>query len=151
MRVRGDKMKAKSYLASRTEVVKFVLPEHLNGMGNMHGGEIMKFMDDTAGLSFVKHSEGNAVTAAANNIRFIKPIPAKSIVKCVSELVKTGRTSMQVATQVYIENVKTGESILAADAIFVGVAIDEQGKPRPVAPVIIDKTKIVTDANKVDA
>ncbi|WP_278287233.1 hypothetical protein [Cellulosilyticum ruminicola] len=41
-------MKAKSYLASRVEIVKFVLPEHLNNMGNMHGGEIMKLMDDTA-------------------------------------------------------------------------------------------------------
>lgn len=144
-------MKAKSYLSSKTEVVKFVLPEHLNNMGNMHGGEIMKLMDDTAGLTFVRHASGEAVTAAANDIRFIKPIPANSIVKCVTQLVGTGRTSMQVTAQVFIENIKTGEAVLAAEGMFIGVAIDENGKPRPVAPVITDKTRTITNTDEREA
>lgn len=144
-------MKAKSYLSSKIETVRFVLPEHLNNMGNMHGGEIMKLMDDTAGLTFIKHSQGNAVTAAANDIRFIKPIPANSIIKCVTELVGTGRTSMQVATRIFLENVETGESELAAEGMFIGVAIDENGKPRAVAPVITERKKQTVDSKEKDA
>lgn len=135
-------MKAKSYLASKIENVKFVLPEHLNNMGNMHGGEIMKLMDDTAGLTFIRHANGDAVTAAANDIRFIKPIPANSIIKCVTEMIGTGRTSMQVSAKVFLEDVKTGESTLAAEGLFIGVAIDEEGKPRMVPAVITEKVKI---------
>lgn len=144
-------MKAKSYLSSRLEIVKFVLPEHLNNMGNMHGGEIMKLMDDTAGLTFLKHAEGNAVTAAANDIHFIKPIPGNSIIKCVSEIIETGRTSMHVSTQVFLEDIKTGTSELAAEGVFVGVAINEEGKPRPIAPVITEKTKKRLDKSEREA
>ena len=138
-------MKAKSYLASRIENIKFVLPEHLNNMGNMHGGEIMKLMDDTAGLTFIRHANGDAVTAAANDIRFIKPIPANSVIKCVTEMVSTGRTSMQVSAKVFLENVKTGDSTLVAEGMFVGVAIDEHGKARPVPAIITEKTQLKTN------
>lgn len=134
-------MKAKSYLTSKIENVKFVLPEHLNNMGNMHGGEIMKLMDDTAGLTFIRHANGDAVTAAANDIRFIKPIPANSVIKCVTEMIGTGRTSMQVSAKVFLEDVKTGESTLAAEGMFIGVAIDENGKSRVVPSVITEKIK----------
>lgn len=134
-------MKAKSYLASRIEAVRFVLPEHLNNMGNMHGGEIMKLMDDTAGLTFCRHSNGMAVTAAVNDMRFIKPIPANSIVKCITEVIGTGRTSIQVLARVFIENVETEEDVLAAEGTFIGVAIDANGKPRPVPAIITEKTK----------
>lgn len=144
-------MKAKSYLASRIEIVKFVLPEHLNNMGNMHGGEIMKLMDDTAGLTFCRHSSGSAVTAAANDIHFIKPIPANSIIKCITEVTGTGRTSMQVSAQIFIEDIKTGELVLAAEGTFVGVAIDEKGKPRVVPSVITDQTKKQIDNKEKEA
>lgn len=144
-------MKAKSYLDSKIEVTKFVLPEHLNNMGNMHGGEIMKLMDDTAGLSFIKHANGKAVTAAANDIRFIKSIPANSVVKCITQLVGTGNTSMQVIAQVFIENVEDGSSILAADGVFIGVAIDDEGKPRSVAPVIKEKKSVLYDSKEKEA
>ena len=130
----------KSNLLSRVETMQFVLPEHLNGMGNMHGGEIMKLMDNTAGLVFVRHAEGNAVTAAVNDLKMIKPIPAKSVVKCVGELIGTGRTSMKVCVQVFIEDVQTGSTTLASEGLFIGVAVDQAGKPREVAKVKIEKT-----------
>ena len=66
-------MKAKNYLSSKVETMQFVLPEHLNHMGNMHGGEIMKLMDNTAGLAFTRHAEENAVTAGVKEINFIRP------------------------------------------------------------------------------
>lgn len=132
-------MKPKNYLSSKVEMMQFVLPEHLNHMGNMHGGEIMKLMDNTAGLAFTRHAEGNSVTAGVKEINFIKPIPEKSIIKCIAEVVKTGKSSMETHVQVLMEDLKTGEMYRAAEGIFTGVAVDENGKSRPVAPVIYNK------------
>lgn len=132
-------MKAKNYLSSKVETMQFVLPEHLNHMRNMHGGEIMKLMDNTAGLAFTRHAEGNSVTAGVKEINFIKPIPENSIIKCIAEVVKTGKSSMETHVQVLMEDITTGEMHRAAEGIFTGVAIDENGKSRPVAPVIYEK------------
>lgn len=126
----------KSNLQSRVEIMQFVLPEHLNHMHNMHGGEIMKLMDNAAGLVFVRHAEGDAVTAGVKDLKMIKPIPAKSVVRCIGELIETGRTSMKVHVQVLIEDVITGSSTVASEGLFTGVAVDAEGKPRPVASVI---------------
>ncbi len=125
----------KSSLESRAETIQFVLPEHLNHMERMHGGEIMKLMDNTAGLVFVRHAEGNAVTAGVKEIKMLKAIPAKSIIKCVGELIDTGRTSMHVKVCIWLLDVRTKEETLAAEGIFIGVGVDEEGKPREVAKV----------------
>jgi len=132
-------MKAKSYLLSKVETMQFVLPEHLNHMGNMHGGEIMKLMDNTAGLAFTRHAEGNSVTAGVKQINFIKPIPQKSAIKCIAEVVSTRKSSMETHVEVLIEDFKTGEMDKAVEGIFIGVAIDENSRPRPVAPVVYEK------------
>lgn len=129
-------MEAKSYLLSRVETMQFVLPEHLNHMGNMHGGEIMKLMDNTAGLAFIRHAEGDAVTASANEISFIKPVPANTIIKCTAEVVSVGRSSMETIVEVWVEEIQTKQVYKAAEGVFIGVAINEHGKSREVAPVI---------------
>ncbi|WP_083461492.1 acyl-CoA thioesterase [Cellulosilyticum ruminicola] len=89
----------------------------------------------------MRHAAGDAVTAAANEIHFIKPIPANSIIKCITELVATGRSSMQVMAKVYIEDITNGELTLAAEGMFTGVGVDENGKSRPVPAVITDQIK----------
>ena len=130
-------MMIKNNLVSRVETMQFVLPEHLNHMERMHGGEIMKLMDNVAGLVFVRHAEGNAVTAGVKELNMIQPIPAKSIIKCVGEVIATGRTSMQVKVCIWLQNVQGREEVLAAEGIFTGVGIDEEGKPREVAKINI--------------
>ena len=130
-------MEAKSYLASKIETTMVVLAQHLNHMDIRHGGEIMKLMDDTAGHVFIRHAEGEAVTAAANNIRFIKGIPHKSFVRCSAQLMSVGSTSMKVGVKVYIEDIRGGNQQLAAEGEFVGVAIDAVGSSRPVAPLLM--------------
>lgn len=131
-------MEEKSYLKSKVEVIQFALPGYLNHMGNMHGGEIMKLMDNTAGLTFLRHAGGKAVTAAVNNLRLIKPIRENDAVKCTSELIATGRSSMEAFVEVFVENLETGECIKVAEALFVGVGVDDEGKARPVASLKIE-------------
>jgi len=128
-----DEMKME--LISKVETTQFVLPEHLNHMGNMHGGEILKLMDNTAGLAFIRYAGGDAVTAGVKEVKFIAPIPHKSIIKCVAEVVSVGRSSMEIKVEVFIECLETMTLIKAATGTFTGVAIDEEGKPRPVRPI----------------
>lgn len=115
--------------ANKVEVMQFVLPEHLNHMGNMHGGEILKLMDNTAGLAFIRYAGGDAVTAGVKDVKFITSIPSKSIIKCVAEVVEVGRTSMKTEVAVYIEETATLTLTKAAEGTFTGVAIDQEGKP----------------------
>lgn len=122
-------------LATRVETTQFVLPEHLNHMGNMHGGEILKLMDNTAGLAFIRYAGGDAVTAGVKEVKFIKPIPEKSIIKCIAEVVSTGRSSMKIKVEVYLERLETLELEKAAEGTFTGVAIDQEGRPRKVKPM----------------
>lgn len=117
---------------TRVETKQFVLAEHLNHMGNMHGGEILKLMDNTAGLAFIRYAQGDAVTAGIKEVKFIKPIPYKSIIKCTAEIVRIGRSSMEIQVEVFIENIKEKKMIKATEGTFIAVAIDEEGKPRAV-------------------
>ncbi len=129
-------MEAKSQLLSKVETMQFVLPEHLNHMEMMHGGEILKLMDDTAGLAFMRYCEGDAVTAGVSDVKFIRSIPSKSMIKCTAQIIATGRTSMKTKVEIYIEDIKLQVSHKAVEGIFVGVAVDEEGKPRPVSPIL---------------
>lgn len=119
---------------AKIEIMQFVSNEQLNSMGRMHGGEILKLMDNTCGLAFTRYSRGNAVTAAANDISFLKPIPAGCMVKCIVEIKKVGRTSIETYAEVYVEEIVTGNTYKAATGTFIGVAIDEEGKPRCARP-----------------
>ena len=121
---------------TEVETMQFVLPEHLNHMGNMHGGEILKLMDNTAGLAFIRYAGGDAVTAGVKEVKFIRPIPHRSIIKCSAKVVATGHTSMETHVAVFIEELNTMQLQKAAEGIFTGVAIDKEGKPRPVTPMI---------------
>lgn len=123
-------MNTEKYKDEKIEITQFVSPQHLNHMGNMHGGEIFKLMDSTAGLAFTRCAKGNAVTAAADDIQFIKPIPCGTIIKCTAQVVEVRKTSIKTYAEVFVQDIVTAESYKAAMGTFIGVAIDEEGKPR---------------------
>lgn len=116
----------------KVETTTLVLPGQLNHMNNMHGGEILKLMDNTAGIVCAKYSGGNAVTAAVNEFKFIKPVPAGSVIRCEASVLSVGHTSMNTLVTIYVDDVVNHTEYKAAEGFFVGVAIDSQGKPRPV-------------------
>lgn len=128
------------YNIESAETTQFVLPEHLNHMGNMHGGEILKLMDNTAGLAFIRYVGGDAVTAGVKEVKFIHPIPHRSIIRCKAEVVATGRTSIQVKVAVFIELLDRRDLMKAAEGTFIGVAIDEEGKPKHIPSIIKKKS-----------
>jgi acyl-CoA hydrolase len=108
---------------------------HANLMGNVHGGEIMKLIDSAAGIAASRHAGGVVVTASLDQMSFLHPVNVGNVVfvhACVNDV---GTTSMEVGVRVEAEDVFTGRRTHTSSAYLVFVAVDENRRPRPVAPL----------------
>ena len=115
-----------------------MMPEDANPAGNVHGGVIMKFIDNAAGVVAVRHARSNAVTASIDRVDFISPVYPGDLVTCKASLNYVGRRSMEIGVRVETENLLTGECRHTASAYLTYVALDRAGKPREVPPLILE-------------
>jgi acyl-CoA hydrolase len=106
-----------------------------NLMGNVHGGVIMRLVDNAAGYSAMKHCGGPVVTVAMDEMTFLEPVYLGDIVTVKAMVNEAFRTSMEVGVRVEAENVRTGRTVHTSSAYLVYVALDSEGNPRPVPPV----------------
>jgi acyl-CoA hydrolase len=108
-----------------------------NLLGNIHGGEIMKLADSTAGAVAFRHCSGPAVTAAMDEMAFLEPVHVGDIVRTFAQVNWAGRSSMEIGVRVETQpwGSATDEPLHVASAYFVFVAIDEDGQPRAVPPL----------------
>ena len=107
-----------------------------NFLGNVHGGEIMKLIDTAAGIAASRHAEGPTVTAALDQMSFLHPVRVGNVVTVKAQVNDVGRTSMEVGVRVEAEDLMTGERTHTSSAYLVFVALDENGRPRPVPPIV---------------
>lgn len=107
---------------------------HVNLLGNVHGGEVMRLVDGTAGAVAQRHSGGPAVTAAMDEMAFLAPVHVGDILRASAQVNWAGRTSMEVGVRVESEpwNRAGTEPVHVASAYLVFVAIDEDGRPRQI-------------------
>jgi acyl-CoA hydrolase len=122
-----------------------------NLLGNVHGGEIMKLADTTAGSVASRHSGGPAVTAAMDEMVFLNPVHVGDIVRTSAQVNWAGRTSMEIGVRVDAQpwNDASDHPRHVASAYFVFVAIDEAGAPRAVptlAPETPDEQRRMREA-----
>jgi uncharacterized protein (TIGR00369 family) len=110
-------------------------PQDANVLGNVHGGVIMKMVDEAGALAAMRHSGSPVVTVQIDSLSFRKPIYVGHLVTTCAELTYVGRTSMEVRVEVKAEHPFTGEVIETNLAYLVYVAVDEQGHPQPVPPL----------------
>ncbi len=106
-----------------------------NLLGNVHGGTLMKMVDNAGGLSAIKHCRGPVVTVAMDEMTFMEPVFVGEVVTVRAMVNDTGRTSMEVGVRVEAENARTGRRVHTSSAYLVYVALDREGLPRPVPPV----------------
>ena len=109
-----------------------------NILGNVHGGEIMKMVDNAGGLAALKHCGGPVVTVAMDEMSFMEPVFVGDVVTAKSMVNDTGRTSVEVGVRVEAENLLTGKVVHVSSAHLVFVSIDESGKPVPLPPLIVE-------------
>ncbi|MCL5611820.1 MAG: acyl-CoA thioesterase [Chloroflexi bacterium] len=133
-----NSLAAKTVRASRISIAQLMQPEHANNLGNVHGGWIMKLVDEAGALACMRHSGHRVVTVAIDSMVFRNPIKIGDLVLLTAEVTYTGRTSMEVEVQVQAENPLTGERTHTNTAYLVYVALDESGHPVPVPPLITE-------------
>lgn len=130
-----DALKSKPVRISRISIAQLMQPEHANNLGNVHGGWIMKLVDEAGALACMRHAQRRVVTVAIDSMVFRQPIRIGDLITLNSEVAYTGRTSMEAEVQVVAENPISGERTHTNTAYLVYVALDDDGKPVPVPPL----------------
>lgn len=111
-------------------------PDQANPSGNVHGGEIMKLMDNSAAIVAFKHARTNVVTARVDELEFLRPIHIGNLVTCNGQLTFVSNRSMEIHVTVLVEDLTKEEPPkVALTAFFTMVALDENGKPTAVPPL----------------
>lgn len=113
-------------------------PEHANLLGNVHGGWIMKLVDEAGALACMRHAQRKVVTVSIDSMVFRQPIRIGDLVILKAEVSYTGRTSLEAAVEVLAENPITGEQTHTNTAYLVYVALDDEGKPTAVPPLLAE-------------
>jgi uncharacterized protein (TIGR00369 family) len=135
---KGDEMQGKKVSESRAIVVLPMGPQDANMAGNVHGGVIMRLIDEVGAIVAVRHARNNAVTASVDKIDFIHPVFIGDVLTLRASLNLVGKTSMEVGVSVEAENPRTGEIKHTASAFLTYVALDSNGRPMEVAPLILE-------------
>jgi uncharacterized protein (TIGR00369 family) len=133
-----DDLAPKCVAESRVVLSLLMNPEHANMLGNVHGGVIMKLVDEAGGFAAMRHSRAAVVTVAIDSMTFEQPIHVGNYVTLTAELTYAGRTSMEVRVLVTAEDPLTGTVTHTNTAYLVYVAINEQGRPRLVPALCVE-------------
>jgi len=124
--------------ASRVTLTQLMLPHHANGLGHVHGGVIMKMVDETAAIAAMRHAQRPCVTVAIDSMTFRERIEIGELLSCTAMVNYVGRTSMEVGVKVSAENPITGETTHTNSAYLVFVALGEDDRPCSVPELTLD-------------
>jgi acyl-CoA thioesterase YciA len=108
------------------------MPADANSYGDIFGGWLMGLMDMGAGLIAARFSHGRAVTVAMDGMQFLAPVKVGDEVSVYGRMVRIGRTSMAINVEAWRRHRHGDEQIKVTEAVFTFVAIDDDGKPRPI-------------------
>lgn len=126
---------SKPVSASRITLSQLMHPEHANLLGNVHGGWIMKLVDEAGALACMRHAQRKVVTVAIDSMVFRQPIRIGDLIILNAEVSYAGRTSLEAEVHVSAENPITGERTYTNTAYLVYVALDDEGRPTTVPPL----------------
>ncbi len=130
-------MNARSAQETQTQLHMFMQPEHANSQGNVHGGWIMKLVDEAGALAAMRHSHRPCVTVAIDSLTFDAPVFVGDLIILEACVTYVGRTSIETMVTVYAERILTGARTLTNTAFVVYVALDDQRRPTAVPPLHI--------------
>ncbi|MCX7924061.1 MAG: acyl-CoA thioesterase [Clostridia bacterium] len=121
---------------SQLEMSELVLPNDTNLLGNLLGGKMMHWFDIAGAMAATRHARRTVATVSVDSMDFRHPVRMGELVMLKAKLTWAGRTSMEVVVKAYAENLKTGNVVLTNKAYFTFVALDEDGKPAIVPPLL---------------
>ena len=129
---------------SHTTIAEVMMPHMANVMGTVHGGVVLGMLDRVAAVSAIRHAKRVCVTVSVDRVHFREPIHLGELVTMHSSVNYAHRTSIEVGVRVEAENLLTGTKRHTNSSYLTFVAIDENGRPVPVPPVIPE-----TDEEKI--
>jgi acyl-CoA thioesterase YciA len=130
-------------LASRV----LAMPTDTNPKGDIFGGWIMSLMDMAGKMSATTVANGRVVTVAVDRIVFRQPVRVGDVVCCYTEIVATGRSSITLSIEVWVMRQGKGERLKVTDATFTFVAVDEEGRPRPLPQALPPSSSLSADTS----
>jgi acyl-CoA thioesterase YciA len=110
------------------------MPADTNANGDIFGGWVLSQMDQAGGVAGVERAQGRVVTVALDAMTFIRPVKVGDVLCVYTELESVGRSSMKIHVEAWARRFQTHHREKVTDATFTFVAIDENGRPRPVPP-----------------
>jgi uncharacterized protein (TIGR00369 family) len=128
----------KTARASHITIAQLMQPEHANPSGYVHGGWIMKLVDEAGALACMRHAQKRVVTVAVDSMVFREPIKIGDLIILNAEVTYTGRSSMEAEVHVIAENPVTGERVHTNTAYVVYVALDADSRPTIVPPLKLE-------------
>jgi acyl-CoA thioesterase YciA len=108
------------------------MPADTNPSGDIFGGWLMSQMDLGAAIYARNLSRSRVTTVAVDGMAFLNPVNVGDIVNCYASLLKTGRTSMKIDVEAWVQREADGKLLRVTEGVFTYVAIDEAGRPHPV-------------------
>ena len=131
-------MEGKTVSDSRVRLTQVMGMMDANTLGNVHGGVLMKLCDEAGGMAAARHARLPAVTVTVDSMTFHSPVHIGNLVTVEAEISWAGRTSMETCVVVTAEDVFTGTVTHTNTAYYVYVALDVDGRPAPVPPLICE-------------
>jgi uncharacterized protein (TIGR00369 family) len=132
----SDLLPGKKVSDSRVVLAQLMQPVHANNHGNVHGGEIMRLVDEAGALACMRHAGHRVVTVAVDRMTFRQPIHLGDLVTLTAEVSYVGSTSLEAEVVVSAENPVTGECVYTNVAYLVYVALNSDDNPVKVPPLI---------------
>jgi acyl-CoA hydrolase len=129
-------MEGRPVRESVAEYAELALPNDANGLGNVLGGKVMHLVDLAAAISAIRHARRPTVTASVDSLQFLHPVHIGELIVLRASVNRVFHTSLEVGVRVITEKLITGERTHTCSAYLTFVALDENGKPTPIAPVI---------------
>ena len=108
------------------------MPRDANAYGDIFGGWLVSLMDNGAGLVAARRAKGRAVTVAIDGMQFLEAVKVGDEISVYCAIEKVGRTSMTLGVEAWRRPRHSEQATKVTDAKFTFVAIDDNGRPRPV-------------------
>ncbi len=108
------------------------MPADTNANGDIFGGWVMSAMDQAGGIAGVERAQGRVVTVKVDSMTFIAPMKVGDVLEVFTLIESIGRTSMKIRIEAWAQRFQTTHRDKVTDALFTFVAVDDQGRPRPV-------------------
>jgi acyl-CoA hydrolase len=130
-------MNTKKVSDSHTIMTEMIMPNDTNPLGNLMGGNLMRWMDIIAGVCAGKHCEAHVVTASVDSVTFDKPIRLGDVITLEARVTRAFTTSVEIFVEVKAADIKGGNPRRCNHAYFTFVAVDDETrKPQSVPQVI---------------